>query len=42
VNPANGGYAGVALYSVAIAVFTTAICAGVVAVGNALGKRPVN
>jgi hypothetical protein len=37
LNPANGGYVSVALYCVAILVFMTAVCAGVVAVGNALG-----
>jgi hypothetical protein len=39
VNPANGGYASVALTSAVIAVFTAALCVGVVAVGNALGAR---
>jgi hypothetical protein len=37
LNPTNGGYVSVALYCVAILVFMTAVCAGVVAVGNALG-----
>jgi hypothetical protein len=39
VNPANGGYASVALYCVGILLFMTAVCAGVVAAGNALGDR---
>jgi hypothetical protein len=39
VNPANGGYASVALTSAVIAVFAAALCVGVVAVGNALGGR---
>ncbi len=37
LNPTNGGYVSVTLYCVAILVFMTAVCAGVVAVGNALG-----
>jgi hypothetical protein len=41
VNPANGGYATVALWCVAIALFMAAVCAVVVTVGNALaGRRP--
>jgi hypothetical protein len=37
LNPANGGYVSLALYCVASLVFMTAVCAAVVAVGNALG-----
>jgi hypothetical protein len=39
VNPANGGYASVAVTSAVIAVFAAALCAAVAAVGNALGGR---
>jgi hypothetical protein len=39
VNPANGGYASVAVSSAVIAVFAAALCVAVVAVGNALGAR---
>lgn len=39
LDPANGGYATVAVYCVAILVGMTAFCAIVVWVGNALGSR---
>lgn len=39
VDPANGGYASVALSCLVIAVFAAALCLVVRAVGNALGSR---
>jgi hypothetical protein len=44
LDPANGGYASVTLYSLAILVVMFAVCAGVVALGNARGggtSRPL-
>jgi hypothetical protein len=39
LNPANGGYASVAAYVVAILVFGLLLCAIVVTIGSALGSR---
>lgn len=39
LDPANGGYASVAAYVVAILVFGIVLCAVVVTIGNALGGR---
>lgn len=39
LNPANGGYVTVALYSATILLLMLAVCAAVAAIGNALSRR---